>query len=976
MPGVVYKISGDNSQFRQDVNQSEHIAQGGFDRISAAGIAAWAAIGAAVIKVTKAGVDFIKDSVNVGMGFDKSMSQVAATMGTTVDQIGELTMFAQEMGATTAFSAQQAADGLNILAMSGLNATEMMQTLPEVLNLAASGGLDLATASKYVTGAVKGFGDSFEHASKYTDMIATGASKANTNVNQLGLALSDSAATASSYGQTAEGTTLALLRLAEQNVTGAEAATALNRAMMDLYTPTTAAKKAMDSLGVSAYDSTGKARPLNDVIDDLTVAMDGMSDAEKNATKNAIFSTFGLQAYNKMVVSSKQKVGEFEKALDGATGSAKKMADTQLDNLAGDITLAKSAAEGFKIAISNGLTPAIRSFVQKGANELGKLKSAFENAGWSGLARQLALSLKSMASEVGKALPEIGHAIVSFFGTLGSEIANAIVNNADGIMLGAKKLIDKLGDSLKNGAPELGKKVGDLIASTLANAPQLIKSANEFVKNLGIAIIKALPGIAEGIYNGFKGMFSIPLSEEVLSARSELETLKSTFSELRAEMDVTETISNIDAKYKLAEGWITTFETLSKKTSLTKTEQLELNAAIEGLNSLLPSTQQLVKTETGEWNMNTEAIKLNIKAQKDRAKAEAYIKATQKALEAMVEAEIAMKSHADLAEIYEANYNGLVKTSKLVKDARDTVLEFMDDVRSKGKVIMAQDLPAPARKYAEQWNITGPLTVEQLEAISRALGDQAKQLDTDAENAKRMGESHKEAAETAKAAYEDAKRTYEAADGTAKQLQHDAEEAEKAAYAAQQAYLNALESAREAARERGHAMAMAAKEAAHADLSGEGMNAGESFARGIESAIKDVTAASNRLGAAAETGVKRFLVIKSPSRVTRKLGEYVTEGFALGIEDNTQIDKVEAASAKVASAGASALTSSIGSSINSTPVTGTETGKIDMIITLLTTYLPGMGGDIVLDTGALVGHTIGQTDAELGQLQKRRARYE
>ena len=231
MPGVIYKISGDNSQFKSDVNESESIAAGAFSKMSALGVAAWVAIGAAVIKAVSAGADFIKDSVNVGMGFDKSMSQVAATMGTTVDNIQDLSNFAMEMGATTAFSAQQAADGLNILAQSGLSAAEQMQTLPQVLNLAASGNLDLATSAKYVTGAVKGYGDSFDNASKYTDMIAKGASLANTNVNQLGLALSDSAATASSYGQTAEGTTLALLRLAEQNVTGSEAATALNRAM-------------------------------------------------------------------------------------------------------------------------------------------------------------------------------------------------------------------------------------------------------------------------------------------------------------------------------------------------------------------------------------------------------------------------------------------------------------------------------------------------------------------------------------------------------------------------------------------------------------------------------------------------------------------------------------------------------------------------------------------------------------------------
>ena len=935
MPGVVYKISGDNSQFRQDVKQSESIAQGGFDTISAAGIAAWAAIGAAVIKVTKAGVDFIKESVNAGMGFDRSMSQVAATMGTTVDQIGDLTSFAMEMGATTAFSAQEAADGLNILAMSGLNATEMMQTLPEVLDLAASGGLDLATASKYVTGAVKGFGDSFEHASKYTDMIATGAAKANTNVNQLGLALSDSTATASSYGQTAEDTTLALLRLAEQNVTGSEAATALNRAMMDLYTPTSAAKKAMDSLGVSAYDSTGKARPLNDVIDDLTVAMDGMSDAEKNATKNAIFSTFGLQAYNKMVVSSKQKVGEFEKALDGATGSAKKMANTQLDNLAGDITLAKSAAEGLKISISNKLTPAIRDFVQKGTTELGKLKNAFEKGGWAGLASQLAKSISKMASEVGKRLPEIGNAFVSFFGTLGSEIVNAIVNNSGAILRGASKLLDKLGNNLVKGAPDIGKKIGNLIANTLSNAPQLIASANNFVKNLGKAILQSLPEIAKGIASGFAGMISGPVSDEVWAARGEIDDLKTKFSELRDEMDVTDTIDSIDKKYRLADSWIKTFEELSGKTSLTKDEEIKLQAAVDGLNSLLPETAQIVQDETGKWNTNTQAIKDNIEAAKQRALADAYLKASQKALEAMVEAEIAFETHSELAATWDANYKGIKKTLDVVSKAKDTTFEFMEGVKDRGDVIMAQDLPAPAKAYADQWGITGQLTWEQLNRIGIALQEQEEQLKKDAKKAKELGEEHKQAADVAKEAYESSSETYN------RMMKHAA-------------------------------AAMDASKAATA----KGAATGQGFANGLSSMTPIVRNSAAGLANAAIGQLGRTLSIRSPSKVTQKLGKYVTEGLAIGIGDETEIHKVEQSSEKAANAGLMAMTSSIDSSINSTPVTGTETGKIDMIITLLTKYLPEMGGDVVLDTGALVGHTIGRTDAELGQLQKRRARYE
>lgn len=303
-------------------------------------------------------------ALKAGTDFESAMSQVAATMGTTTDKIQNLSKFAQHMGATTAFSATQAAEGLNVLAQSGLTAEEQMKALPEVLNLAAAGNLSLADSSTYVVGTLKGFGKGMDEAKRVTDLVAKGATMANTDVRGLGTALSSSSATAKSYGQNMDSVTLSLLRLAEQNVTGEEAATALNRAMMDLYTPTSTAKKALDELGVSVYDAQGNARDFNDVVDELNGKLNGMSEEQRNAYKNTIFTTYGLQAFNKMTVSSTEKVNDFKEGLKNAKDSALKQAQTQLDNLNGDITLFKSALEGAGIVISNVLIPNIRSFIQ------------------------------------------------------------------------------------------------------------------------------------------------------------------------------------------------------------------------------------------------------------------------------------------------------------------------------------------------------------------------------------------------------------------------------------------------------------------------------------------------------------------------------------------------------------------------------------------------------------------------------------
>ena len=344
----------------------------------------------AIGRASEAALNFAKDSVSTGMDFDKSISQIAATLGYSVDQMADSTSEAaqsmdmirekaKEMGSETSFTAKEAADALNILAMSGYDAEESCSMVSDVLDLAAAGSIGLAESAKYTSGAMKGFADDTKDAAYYTDIIAKGATLANTNVNDLGSALSAGAATAAAYGQSAEGLTVSLLRMAEQGVTGETAVTGINRAMADLYTASGAAKDELDKLGVSAYDvATGSARDFNDIIDDLNAALAGMSDEEANAIKNTIFTTNGLNAFNKMTVTSTDKVNAWSEALSDATGSASEQAQTMKDNLAGDIDTFSSALEGLKITVSDMITPYLRDAVKEGTKWLGNLKDYYD----------------------------------------------------------------------------------------------------------------------------------------------------------------------------------------------------------------------------------------------------------------------------------------------------------------------------------------------------------------------------------------------------------------------------------------------------------------------------------------------------------------------------------------------------------------------------------------------------------------------
>lgn len=323
------------------------------------------------------GVSFgIKDIAETGMSFESAMSQVAATMGTTVDQIGNLQATAQEMGATTAFTATQAAEGLNVLAMAGLKAEEQIAAIPDVLNLASAGAISLESAASYAVGTVKGFSDSMENAQYYVDLIAKGSTLANTSLAGLGEAFSTSASEANRYHQSADSLMISLLRLAEQNITGAEASTMLSRAMADIYDPSDAAQKALKRLGIEAYTGEGKARDFNDIVNELNASLSQMSDEQANATVSTIFDSYGAKAFGKMIITTTDKLAEFEEGLDSAFGSAAAQAATQLDNLAGDMTLLQSAADGVKLTISSRLSPYLRTFVQWLTGKMPDLETA------------------------------------------------------------------------------------------------------------------------------------------------------------------------------------------------------------------------------------------------------------------------------------------------------------------------------------------------------------------------------------------------------------------------------------------------------------------------------------------------------------------------------------------------------------------------------------------------------------------------
>lgn len=455
-----------------------------------------------------AAVAFTKTSIDSGMNFDTAMSQVAATMGTTVDKIENVKAKAEEMGRTTKYTATEAAEGMNILAQAGLSADEQISGIGTVLNLASAGAMSLEESASYTAGAVKGFGDSMGNASYYADLMAKGAALANTNVRGLGEAFSGSAATAKNYGQAADSVTLSLLRLAEQNVTGSEASTALNRAMADLYTPTDDASKALDQLKVSAYKTNGEAKDFNDLVDELNGSLQGMTAEQKNNALATIFTTQGLQAFNKMTASSDATVQKFWKGIQDSSGSAAQQAATQLDNLKGDITLLSSATEGLELGFYNTFSGAIRGAIKGVTSEVSGLAEAMESGGISGALSKLAQDAINFSGQL-PGLTKIG-------GDLINGLISSVTQNSGSITTAVGQLLNNLASTISTGL-NVFTSVGVNLLTTIASGmtqgiptflgqalPMLTQFTESLRSNAGKLInagLALIQNIAQGLIN-------------------------------------------------------------------------------------------------------------------------------------------------------------------------------------------------------------------------------------------------------------------------------------------------------------------------------------------------------------------------------------------------------------------------------------------------------------------------------------------
>lgn len=506
---LVARLRLDSDDFDDGLNDARNSAKNGGSKIGKALGTAAKVGGVALAAASTAAVAFGKSSVEAGMTFDSSMSQVAATMGDnaekmvdyngeTMKSIDALREYAQEMGRTTAFSASESADALNYMALAGYDAETSMQMLPNVLNLAAAGGMDLARASDMVTDTQSALNLSLEETTVMVDQMAKASSTTNTSVEQLGDAMLTIGATARSVkGGTAELSTV-LGILADNGIKGSEGGTHLRNAILSLQTPTKDGTEALAQLGMTyddMYDSAGNLRSLPDIFLQLQGAMEGMTQQSKDAIISGIFNKTDLAALNALIGTDAERWDEVTTAIEGSKGAADKMAATQLDNLAGDITLFKSALEGAQIAISDQLTPGIRDLVQFGTDSLSTLTAAFQEDGLGGAIDALGGIIDDGLGMLIDAVPDVIDAGLKLL----DGVITGIVDNLPKLVDTAFDIIFKLSDGIIEALPELIPALIEVVLKIVEKLTdpdtldKLINAAFKILGALGEGLINAIP---------------------------------------------------------------------------------------------------------------------------------------------------------------------------------------------------------------------------------------------------------------------------------------------------------------------------------------------------------------------------------------------------------------------------------------------------------------------------------------------------
>ena len=520
------KITLDSSEYEKALNRTKAESQAfvsgsftkGFEKVAGTVVKIGTAIGGAL---SAAGGYAIK----VGSDFEAGMSNVAAISGATGEDLERLSDLAKEMGATTKFSATEAAEGYQYMAMAGWKTEDMLNGLPGIMNLAAASGEDLGTVSDIVTDALTAMGLAADDSAHFADVLAAASSNSNTNVSMMGETFKYAAPLAGALGYNIEDLAQAIGLMANSGIKSTQAGTSLRSILTRLADPPKDCAAAMEQYGISMTNSDGTMKSLMEVMENMRDSLGGLSEQEQASAASAIGGQEAMSGLLAIVNASESDFDKLASAIDNADGAAQSMADTAQDNLQGKLTILKSALEGVGISAYEKFEEPLKkavdvvteavsnfdldAFLQKVSDVLEKLKDAAPviatiTGALTGLygALKTADKLKNFG-EMMAAISKAGGLIASIGGPI------AIVAAAIAALIAGFATLYATNENFRNDVNAAWDAISSKIQEVVAFVQPYVQAAMQVIGQVVTQIITDLTPVIQSIGEAFSAAWSL-----------------------------------------------------------------------------------------------------------------------------------------------------------------------------------------------------------------------------------------------------------------------------------------------------------------------------------------------------------------------------------------------------------------------------------------------------------------------------------
>lgn len=507
-----YRITADTTELESGIKKAKNIIEDGTESIAEnaekgtksvgkLSTVTTALISSVVAKAVDAGSNAINSFVggiyDAGVGFESTMSRVAAISGATGADFDALSQKAKELGLNTRYSANEVAEGFTYMSMAGWGAADMLDGIEGLLNLATVGALDLGTTSDIVTDQLTAFGMSAADAGKMADVMAKTITSSNTDVSMMGETLKYVGAVAGSLGYDFEDVSVAIGLMANASIKGSQAGTSLRSIMSRLANDTNGCATALADMGVEVVNTDGSMRDFGDVLVDMRGAFANLSEAEKTQLASTIAGTEGMAGLLAIVNASTADFDGLTSSIANSTGAAEDMAGVIGNNVDGNLKGLQSRIQSLQQGAFEALKPSINSAI----SGLSDLSSAFASAfsGGDNVSELVSGFVSKFGTALKQALPQLGKTIAVVVPILLQAVVGLLPDLLAGLMNAITILFNDLADALPDLITVLVDALMGIVDVLLS--PELYNSLLEGAFKMWHAIVEAIPQLIAALAN-------------------------------------------------------------------------------------------------------------------------------------------------------------------------------------------------------------------------------------------------------------------------------------------------------------------------------------------------------------------------------------------------------------------------------------------------------------------------------------------